>query len=223
MAGFIPKSPADILPVLGAIAGNFVLPGAGAVIGGSLAGLGKSAIKGDSLGFGAATGGIGGAGQIVGSNLLGEFFGNQLGKVLPDLPVEGVVGPPSFDPTTVSLLDPVPSSQGLDLLGGGVSDPTGFLASPLGGEALLNPAQSTGLLGISSNQIGRGVASLVGGGIAGTVANQLFQGGGPPPVAPPKLPANIGPRPAAPPDLQKFVVKTGGGLPNTLEELLRRR
>ena len=211
-----------LLPIVGATIGATVGGPPGAVIGGSLGGLGRGAIRGNPL-QGALSGAIGGAGSAFGSQFLGPLLGKGLGNVLPDLPVADVVGASGFDPTTVSLLDPVPSSQGLDLLGGGVSDPTGFLASPTGGEALLNPAQSTGLFGVSSAALGRGVGGLIGGGLAGTVANQLIQGGGPQPPGPPSLPTNLGPLPGAPPNLQSLVVRTGGGLPQTLEELLRRQ
>ena len=105
-----------------------------------------------------------------------------------------------------------------------LADPSGFTsADPLAGAPLLDPGQSTGLGSFSSNQIGRGVGGLIGGGLAGGVASQLIQGGGPQPPGPPSLPANLGPLPGAPPNLQNLVVRTGGGLPQTLEELLRRR
>jgi len=213
--------------VLGTIAGTAVgMPQLGAVAGGALGGLGGGAIKGNPL-QGLASGAIGGAGSAFGSQFLGPLLGKGLGNVLPELPVADVVGASGLEGTTggflASPLDPVASSQGLDLLGGGVTDPTGFLSSPLGGEALLNPAQSTGFFGLSSQNIGNRVGGLIGSGVAGTVANQLIQGGGPQPPGPPRLPASLGPLPGAPPDLRSLVVRTGGGLPQTLEELLRRR
>ncbi len=206
--------------VLGTVAGTAIgQPQLGAIAGGALGGLGQGAIRGNPL-QGLASGAIGGAGSAFGANLLGNTIGGQLGKVLPELPVESIAGPPSIIGGTDALFEAAAPSS----LFNSLVDPSGFInADPLAGAPLLDPAQSTGLFGFSSNQIGRGVGGLIGGGLAGGVANQLIQGGGPPAPTPPRLPANLGPLPGAPPDLQRFVVRTGGGLPRTLEELLRRR
>lgn len=189
--------------VIGTIAGSAIgQPQLGAIAGGALGGLGGGAIKGNPL-QGLASGAIGGAGSAFGANLLGNTIGGQLGKVLPQLP-------------DAALTQNVIANEGL----GEIIGRTGTTEELL---AALSPGQSTGLFGLSSNQIGRGVGGLIGGGVAGTVANQLIQGGGPPPVGPPQLPANLGSLPGAPPNLQNLVVRTGGGLPDTLEALLRRR
>jgi len=241
-----------LLPILGTVLGTAAgtaigQPQLGAVAGGALGGLGGGAIKGNPL-QGLASGAIGGAGSAIGSQFLGPLLGKGLGKVLPELSDEAIgqavfageegVGdifsaglPPrlsGFDATSALTQSPFAEGigAGVGIKTGQITGATGLpgLAGPLVEERLaLGPAQGTGLLGFSSNQIGRGVGGLIGGGLAGTVASQLIQGGGPQPVAPPSLPANIGPRPAAPPNLQQFVVRTGGGLPQTLEELLRRR
>ena len=196
-----------LLPIAGTILGTAAgtaigAPQLGAVAGGALGGLGGGAIRGNPL-QGLASGAIGGAGSTLGSNLLGDFFGGQLGKVLPQLP-------------NAALEQNVIASEGLGEIIGRTGSTDELLAA-------LGPGQSTGLAGFSSNQIGRGVGGLIGGGLAGTVANQRLQGGGPQPIAPPRLPTNLGPLPGAPPNLQGLVVKTGGGLPQTLAELLRRR
>ena len=197
-----------LLPIAGTILGTAVGGPVGGVAGGALGGLGGGAIRGNPL-QGLASGAIGGAGSAIGSQFLGPLIGNQLAKVLPD--VAGRITPLAADQLTT----------GFDVLGESGDLPIGLLGASQQIPPF-TPLEGTGLFGVSSGALGEKLGGLIGGGVAGTAANQLIQGGGPQPPRPPSL-GPVGPLPGAPPNLQNLVVKTGGGLPQTLAELLRRR
>ncbi len=167
----------------------------GGPMGGVMGGAAGGTATGNPLG-----GAISGAGSALGANFLGPLLGKGLGQVLPQLSDEALQTAVFAGESGVGASFPIP-----DLV-----------------EAL-GPAQSTGLFGVPSGTLGKFGGGILGAGAASPFAMALGEGGGPPVPGPPKL-GPMGPAPVrSAPNLEQFVVKTGGGLPNSLEELLRRR